>query len=155
MIKTRTTNNSFTTAQITQIRRVIAVRTFCKQSMANRLATSIWLASNRIFSRCRHLHKKINSQDQITIVCIWLRSRTIIKSCRLRLWIRKSARTSESSRTTRLLSRSPLKKPFSMCKTAWIISNSLRRNPQKMSPNSPVSSAHRVRITKRSKIESL
>ena len=128
LIKTRTANSSLTTAQITQISRVIAVRTFFKLSMANRLATSRWWASSRTFSRCRLHHRKLNyedqmSKDRITTVCIWLRSRTTFKSCRLQLWTRKSARTSKSSRNTRLLSRSPLKKPFSMCKTAWIISN--------------------------------
>ena len=127
MIKTKTANSSLTTAHITQISRVRILRTFFKLLMANRLATSRWSASSRTFSRCRLHHSKLNFQDQmskdrITTVCIWLRSRTTFKSCRLPLWTRKSVRTSKSSRNTRLLSRSPLKKPFSMCKTAWIIS---------------------------------
>ena len=127
MISNRIANSYLTTAQITQISRVIAVRTLFKLSMANRLATSRWSANSRTFSRCRLHHSKLNSQDQmskdqITTVCIWLRSRTTFKSCRLLLWIKKSAKTSKNSRNTRLLSRSPLKKPFTTCKTAWIIS---------------------------------
>ena len=121
MIKNRTANSSLTIAHITQISRVIAVRTLCKLSMANRHATSIWLVNNKIFSRCKLHHRKI-FQEQITTVCILLKSRTTSKFFKLLFWIRKSSRTSESSKITQLLSRNPLKKPFSMCKTAWIIS---------------------------------